>query len=517
MKKEFKIKILPIVISGYFLVGVCLLLAGFFIFDHLGARSLWLDEANAANVIADSFSKLHKQSLVDGLPLFYSYLLKIWSLVFGESEFALRSFSALWCLVLIPLIYQVGADVFKNKKIGLLAAFLTAVNYFTIWFATQNKAYTLAALIGLASYYFLIKAAREQNRTNYVLYGFFGILGLYVHSWLLLIFASQVFSSFVFRKRVRNFAKIFLTQAIIAVFALPIIFIALFIGQKGACAWLEKPGFSAVFESFKFFSFGSSWPYLLISLLALFLIFWRRFRREAPQGTRDDQLNFAYFALCLYLFFPLLSALAISQYQPIYVVGRYEATVVPAFILILANLWSKIRNKFFWCFAVLILIFFTAKNVATERKFVGEFKSTDKTVARDLLRRMQDHDTVITTDLSYATLYYYLNHLNENQRKKFYLISFPEEIANHPSWKDMDQMVRDEPKYQKEADDLVFKLKNSRHKSGTIWVLYKIGNPINEILYEKFAAGFVLKKVEQPPLPREASWFDVILVFNYRD
>jgi len=77
----------------YLMVACFLSVAIFYIFDHIGLRAFWSDEANVANTINNSFIGLWRWAVIDGHPLFYLYFLKAWSAVFNNSETALRSFS----------------------------------------------------------------------------------------------------------------------------------------------------------------------------------------------------------------------------------------------------------------------------------------------------------------------------------------------------------------------------------------------------------------------------------------
>lgn len=186
--------------------------------------------------------------------------------------------------------------------------------------------------------------------------------------------------------------------------------------------------------------------------------------------------------------------------------------VLPAFILILALLWSRIEERYLVFLRVPLLVLSTFQSVLADNQTVLSYRSTDKTVAQDLLSELQDKDIVITTDLSWATVRYYLSHLNKGLNKEFEVISFPREIELHPGWKNLEKIMANQSYYEKEARELVFALREKEDR--TIWILYNTQNPINEILYRELEAQFRLEKAEEPPYPREASWFDVILTFR---
>lgn len=479
-------------------------LASFFIFDHISARAFWSDEADVANIIDKPFSKLASEAVVDGHPLFYPYLLKIWSLIFGDSEFSLRGFSAFWGLWLIVLFYQAGKDFFRNNRIGLLAAFLASSSYFLIWFATQNKVYTLAALMGLMSYYFFIKLLDGSRKQDYFFYLFLTAVSVYIHPWLFLVFLSQVFNALL----TKNFRILFI-QGIIFVLAIPALAITFYQGSLGTSVWINQVSFWTIFESFKYLTFGSTWIYFISFLIACFYIFIGKDGFKDAFSSREITINTA---LVSYLFLPLVLSVLISQFKGAYVIGRYEMIVLPAFILLAANLFHKIENKYVLFLIMFLIAGSAAGEVIKDRNLVFSYQSTDKTIALDIFQQLNDGDTIIATDLSFSTFYYYLSKFNKGaDSKDFDLISFPKEISLHPGWKDLSKMIRGKQKYEVEAEELVTLLKE---KDAAVWVLYNDENEINQILKESLKERFELKEIIQPLVPREPAWFDLILKFH---
>ncbi len=77
-------------------------------------------------------------------------LLKAWTEFFGNSEFAVRSLSALVSIGCVPLIYalgcRLGAETMRARRIGLAAAALLAVAPAQIFYAHEGRAYALLPL-----------------------------------------------------------------------------------------------------------------------------------------------------------------------------------------------------------------------------------------------------------------------------------------------------------------------------------------------------------------------------------
>ena len=155
---------------------------------------------------------------------------------------------------------------------------------------------------------------------------------------------------------------------------------------------------------------------------------------------------------------PMIVALVVSQFKPAYIVGRYEVTVLPAFILLLAGLWLKIKDKIWISLIVILLLFFTFQYTIIFRDNGEAARSSDKTVIEDIYGQAQEGDYVVTTDLNWTTAYYYLNQIDGG--RKINLIAFPHQAAEQVVWLNWDEVNNPENmgKYAEEADSLISKI-----------------------------------------------------------
>ena len=153
-------------------------------FYHLGAASLWSDEIFSRYYV-DLFG-LH-YALSEGLsretnPPTYYLLLQGWMALWGSSEAALRSLSALASTLCVPVTYLLGHE-FVGKSRALAGALLFALCPMSIYFAQETRVY---ALLMLASSLALWAAAVFERDTrswkaafSYLL---FATLCLYLHA-----------------------------------------------------------------------------------------------------------------------------------------------------------------------------------------------------------------------------------------------------------------------------------------------------------------------------------------------
>src|SRR5262249_49597411 len=68
----------------------------------------------------------------------------------GDSEFALRSLSALAGLLTIACVYALGRALF-SRGAGMIAALLVAVNAFSVYYGQEARMYAALALFASAS------------------------------------------------------------------------------------------------------------------------------------------------------------------------------------------------------------------------------------------------------------------------------------------------------------------------------------------------------------------------------
>jgi 4-amino-4-deoxy-L-arabinose transferase-like glycosyltransferase len=132
-----------------------LALAVFLRFYLLDGQSFWNDEGNSARIAERSLQLITAGAAGDIHPPLYYYLLHVWRGLFGSSEFALRSLSAVLGVLLVGLTYLSGRKAF-SVGVGLLAAFIAAINPFQIYYSQEARMYMLLAVIGAAATWLLL-------------------------------------------------------------------------------------------------------------------------------------------------------------------------------------------------------------------------------------------------------------------------------------------------------------------------------------------------------------------------
>ena len=158
-----------------------LVLAAFLRFYRLDAQSLWADEGNSVSLAGRSLDLITAGAAHDIHPPLYYYLLHFWMRVFGSSEFAVRALSALLGTGLVYLTYLLGRHLSRPPSVppkvgeaashscwlGLIAAFLSAISPFQVYYSQETRMYILlAALSALSIYSFIKFLETEESKTR---------------------------------------------------------------------------------------------------------------------------------------------------------------------------------------------------------------------------------------------------------------------------------------------------------------------------------------------------------------
>lgn len=114
------------------------------------------------------------------MPFYYLYL-KFFIHFFGNSDLMLRLTSVLPGVLSIPSMYFVGKE-FKDEKLAILSASLTALSSFLIYFSQEVRFYGLLFLFASLFLLFTLKLLKKQNLSNIIFYVIFNLLIIFTHT-----------------------------------------------------------------------------------------------------------------------------------------------------------------------------------------------------------------------------------------------------------------------------------------------------------------------------------------------
>lgn len=175
-------------------LGAILILAAALRFYRLDAQSFWNDEGNSARIAERSLVLITEGAAGDIHPPLYYYLLHIWRGLFGASEFALRSLSAVLGVLLVWLTYRIARQAF-DSTVGVVAALIAAINPFQIYYSQEARMYLLLAVIGAAATWVLLRLLVDWSIGNQG-----SGRGTFVirHLSLVILYASGLYTHYAF-------------------------------------------------------------------------------------------------------------------------------------------------------------------------------------------------------------------------------------------------------------------------------------------------------------------------------
>ncbi|MBQ3306193.1 glycosyltransferase family 39 protein [Candidatus Saccharibacteria bacterium] len=142
--------------------------------------SIWFDESFSAYLIRGNFADIWNLTAQDVHPPLFYFLLKIWSLIFGNTDFALRFMSVFFGAVAIILAFHLLKRWF-GAKIATASSFMLALSPMFIRFGAEMRMYTLVFTIVIGATYALDVALEKREAKYWALYAILIALGMWTH------------------------------------------------------------------------------------------------------------------------------------------------------------------------------------------------------------------------------------------------------------------------------------------------------------------------------------------------
>lgn len=295
-------------------------------FYHLGARSFWYDEALSigfARLPAGQFLRILWEREIN-MALYYA-LLRPW-LYLGGSEAVVRALSAVAGVLTVAAVYAVGRRLFDSET-GATAALLLAFNAFAIRYSQEARAYALVALLVTVATLLLLKAVQERSRTAWTWYAICAAAAVYAHLFAVLVLAAHAIWLLLRRDEIDR-SEAARAGKLLVLLLLPIAAVSLHAGPA-PIQWVRPTSWATVRDFFLELCGNSR--VAAIAFVVLWIVGIVRKPRDAA-------------AVCLWLFLPIATVLAVSLVRPIFV-ARYLMICTPAAALATAVGVRSIPNR----------------------------------------------------------------------------------------------------------------------------------------------------------------------------
>lgn len=150
--------------------------------------SVWFDEAYTVGAVSKSLPEMIYLLTYDVHPHLYYILLKVYSLIFGNSVITLRMFSVIFAIASTILGYTHIRKDF-GEKAGFWFSFLLVFSFSTLKYALQIRMYTLAIFLLTLTAVYAYRYIKNGDKLSRALYLAFSILSAYTHYFAFFIVA----------------------------------------------------------------------------------------------------------------------------------------------------------------------------------------------------------------------------------------------------------------------------------------------------------------------------------------
>lgn len=417
-----------------FLIFACYLALSMF---KIGQNSLWYDEIYSIDVAKESIKDIIKNYFKEDVnPPLYLIILHYWMNLFGESEAALRSLSAVSVSVASAVFF-----LFANRYFNWQTAIFSVLLFFTsneiYYYSEEGRTYGLVILSCTLSLYVFMKFIEKPMFVTGLLLGIINSVIFHLHTIASLFFLSQIIMVFIlafdknlFYKKdkyplsILGYQVKHITYYLISwiVFALLFLiyqerFFELVFETKGGF-WLAKPNIGDFYKCLYEFH-NSKELFFVIAGLSLFslliIILFKKYR--------DDSFNYKMLLLSL-IAGPFLMCFNyyISIHSTPVFLKRYILFTLLGFILSYAYIFSVLKINFNIKITLfLILCGFLANKMVVPRDSWFDFEN-----GVEYLKKVENKRAYISTDMP-ALYAYYLDKEtifnSENKAARFKILS----------------------------------------------------------------------------------------------
>ncbi|MBR3365889.1 glycosyltransferase family 39 protein [Candidatus Saccharibacteria bacterium] len=236
--------------------------------------SIWFDESYSAYLVRGDFGQIWAETAQDVHPPLFYFLLKIWSMIFGSSDFAMRFMSVFFGALAIILAFHLLKRWF-NVKTAAVATALLSLSPFLIRYGQEMRMYTLIFAIVIGATYALDLALETKKKRYYIIYAILLALGMWTHYFTALAWiAHLVYITVV--KKINIFKTAFLwTYALAVLLYLP--WIPAFLTQTATVQqgfWIPGVTFSTIPDYISEVTVYKEFATNVEAWLALLLIVW---------------------------------------------------------------------------------------------------------------------------------------------------------------------------------------------------------------------------------------------------
>ncbi|MDF2387553.1 glycosyltransferase family 39 protein [Nostoc ellipsosporum NOK] len=211
----------------YFAIFIIIFITIFMRFYLLQNQSLWFDEGWSLRLsdgtsFQENLSNIIGREAGDKYQPLYYLLLFYWRSVFGDSEFAIRSLSALLGVGSVITIFFTSLRIY-GKKHALWSSMIIAVSSFGVFYSQDARPYALLIFIASLQIFLFTHIINQDNSNKIISQVFFGLItaiGMFGSILIVIFSAALCLSHIIVYRNLKQWIQWWATAA---VFSFPMI------------------------------------------------------------------------------------------------------------------------------------------------------------------------------------------------------------------------------------------------------------------------------------------------------
>lgn len=396
-------------IQTNYIILLILIVASALRFYHVDYQSVWLDEICSITESNPDLNWSDFQAAIlasDPHPQLYFLLLKTMFLFFGYTTFVARIFSAIIGVLGVFSIYLLGKEI-ANKKLGLIAASLLAINYFHIYHSQEVRMYGLLLLFTVLSYYRLVIFLKNDTFKNAVWYGIFTGLMLLTQFFGLFVLASQLFILLVVFLKLPKSGKLqFVYKSLLS----GVIMILLFIPAINIFIETTKKKYTSIppttIDTIKqiFKDFAKKSDALLIMAIALITLYFFFVIKKKLFKSKEQSLTIL--VLLSWIFITLSLPIIRSYLVTPMIISRYFITILPPILILIALGIDRIKNNVLKISVLLIFCLVSFYELIFHDDYYNSISKTQFREVSEYVIKENHEKNPVVSNLSWYLIYF---------------------------------------------------------------------------------------------------------------
>lgn len=307
---------------------------------NIEQKNLWFDEIFSWHLSQKSFVSIINGTAGDIHPPLFYLTLHIWTMIFGESVFAMRMLSVLFSLLTSFILFNLLRIFIDNKSFILLGMILFALSPLNIYYSHEVRMLNMNLFLCAASIFYFLRIRNSYSKRENIYYILFTSAAIYTHYFSFLILGTQflILLYDFLKSKDKSILKTGVSFIAILILYIPWIFIMIRQIMRGQ-PWRTPQTFPELFKNTlayfndSFFSYYIYYqdiiPLRLIEFISIFILLVSIF---APIYFKFKLKNEKLFIVSLFFSIPFVISVIISFNNSI-LLSRYLSILVPFLII----------------------------------------------------------------------------------------------------------------------------------------------------------------------------------------